>query len=191
MILTHGSYQQFRGELEPLLDEWQEEVVPNQVTLLPHNRYAPAYAWMFSYEKRLKYRIEELLGQRLREAEPRLFGADGVLSEALSNAFVHGHGRDPDVPILVATAVGRGGLAFSVRDRGPGFDVGPVLARLRSGGGHFRLAGNGLRTLDTTAGVRACFADGGRVLELAFDLGLHPCCRLKDASPCPQTTTPS
>jgi anti-sigma regulatory factor (Ser/Thr protein kinase) len=170
VIAVGRTYADLRAEVAPVVAEWCDAVLPRSVELLPHNRYAPAYAWMFSYEKRLKYRVEELAGRRLGPAEPLLFGPDGALSEALSNAFVHGHRRDLDLAIEVAVALGRCAVALSVRDRGPGFDVAATLERLARGAGHFAIAGNGLRTLSRRDEVIASFGDGGRSLHLAVRL---------------------
>ncbi len=117
------------------------------------------------------YRVEEVLGRRLGALERILFGADGVLSEGLSNAFVHGHRRDPKRAIRVVCRVGSWGLAFSIHDHGEGFDVQEAMAKLSRGGSYFHLAGNGLRALMGARGVVASFEDGGRVLNIkvAFD----------------------
>jgi serine/threonine-protein kinase RsbW len=51
-----------------------------------------------------------------------------ALSEALSNAVVHGNSGRPGLPVLVVLAIvpGRGALV-DVRDFGPGFDVAALL----------------------------------------------------------------
>ncbi len=51
-----------------------------------------------------------------------------ALSEALSNAVVHGNSGRPGRPVIVALAIipGRGALV-DVRDFGPGFDVAALL----------------------------------------------------------------
>ncbi len=153
-------------EIAPLVAQWQDELVPCEVRPLPHATYSPRYAWMFTYEKDLKRRLIAARGGSLGPWEPRLFGADGALSEGLSNAFLHGHRRQPEVPILVRCWVGQGGLLFAVSDQGPGFDVEAALGRLRSGAGYFHVAGNGLRALAAAADIRASWADGGRTLLL-------------------------
>ena len=151
--------------------QWTDAVAPASVELLDNHRYSPRYAWMYSYEKRLKYRIEEVLDRPLGELEKDLFGADGVLSEALSNAFVHGHRRDQHKVIEVTCHVGEHGLLFSIRDQGEGFDAGRAMSLLKRGGTYFHMAGNGLRALAEKPGVVASYESRGTVLHImvAFD----------------------
>jgi len=170
MILPGWSFDEMREDVESVLAEWCEDVVPRHVELLPNNRYSPVYAWMFSYEKRLKYRIEDVIGRPLDRTEAAIFGADGAFSEALSNAFVHGHQRDPGLPIEVRCCVGTRGLAFAIRDRGEGFDVERVVRAAARGGGYFSFAGNGLRALSHHPEVAACYENGGRMLLLRVGL---------------------
>ncbi len=165
MIVSYG-FDRMVDMVSPVVLRWAEEVVPRSVELLPNNRYSPRYAWMFSFEKRLKYRIEDALGRRLGSLERELFGADGAFSEGLSNAFVHGHGRDPSRPIGIHCAVGLQGLAFSIRDRGPGFAVAEQLELARQGSSRYHFAGNGLRVLVSAPGIHAFYEGGGRRLDL-------------------------
>lgn len=170
MIVEDVGLEAMRGDVGAQLDEWRDVVVPSGVESRATHQYSPRYAWMFSYEKRLRDRVQEALGRPLGPVERVLFGADGVLSEALSNAFVHGHGRDPDRPIEVGCLVGSRALAFSIRDSGAGFDSGEVLKGLAGGGTYFHLAGNGLRALHGQPGVIASYTEGGTVLNLRVDL---------------------
>jgi hypothetical protein len=158
------------ADIAPVLDQWQDEVVPRDVPPHPHATYSPRYAWMFAYEKDLKRRLVSAIGGPLGPWEPRLFGADGALSEGLSNAFLHGHRRQPDLPILVRCWVGGEGFLIAVSDQGPGFAVEAALRRLRSGAGYFHVAGNGLRSLAAAPGIRASWVDGGRTLVLLVPL---------------------
>ena len=171
MIVEDVGLEAMRGGVGAVLGEWRDVVVPSEVDCRAANQYSPRYAWMFSYEKRLRDRLQEALGRRLGAVERLLFGADGVFSEALSNAFVHGHRRDPDRPIEVTSVVGTRRLAFAVRDTGPGFDIRPVLEGLARGGTYFHNAGNGLRALHQREEVLASFTGGGSVLNLS--VGLH------------------
>jgi hypothetical protein len=166
MIADGLTLTQLCQQVAPVLAEWRDEIVPRAVELLPNNLYKPAYAWMFSYEKRLKYRIEDVLQRPVPVATERLlFGADGVLSEALSNAFAHGHRRLPDLAITLTCSVGRQGLAFCTEDQGSGFDVAQVVAGL-GGSGSYSYAGNGLRALQGNDSVLACYSNGGRALSV-------------------------
>ena len=154
----------------PPIEGWTDEVVPGLVELLPSSNYSPVYAWMYAYEKGLKRRIERLIGQPLGVWERRLFGADGAFSEALSNAFLHGHRRDPALPITIRCTVGERGLFFAISDQGPGFDSAAVLAARARSAPSFHIAGNGLRCLAETPGLTVWWADGGRTLRLLVDL---------------------
>lgn len=148
------------------LARWTDRVVPSEVDEIGHNRYSPRYAWMFSYEKSLKYRLEQVLGVPLGNLERQLFGADGVLSEALSNAFVHGHRRNPELPIEVEVAVGSRALLLVVRDGGDGFDHRLAVARFHAGRAFYHVAGNGLRALLECQTAEVAWSDGGRTLHL-------------------------
>jgi len=166
VIVFGKTLDDFRVDIAPLAAMWRDIVVPRNVEILPNFRYSPVYAWMYSYEKQLKYRIEEASGRSLGAAERLLFGADGVLSEAISNAFVHGNGRRTDLPIEVASLVGKGGMAFSIRDCGDGFDLNRTITAVARGRTYFKYAGNGLRALSDRDGVVAAYAEEGRVLNL-------------------------
>ncbi|MCP4902769.1 MAG: ATP-binding protein [bacterium] len=171
MIVADRPKRDLLAEIGESLAEWRDVVVPELVELLPNNRYAPAYAWMFSYERRLAYRIEEVISRKLiRREECLMFGENGVISEALSNAYAHGHGRSVELPIIVTCRAGRCGLLFSVRDHGSGFNVDRTLLEVRRGGQYFRLAGNGLRSIDCCADVVAVYSEGGREVTLFVPL---------------------
>jgi hypothetical protein len=167
MVVQELTFADLVVRLGPLAVDWQETVVPARIEALPSNRYRPDYGWMFTFERRLKERIEAAIGRRLeRTTELRLFGADGVLSEALSNAFVHGHRRDATRGIAWRCAVAADGLACEVVDGGAGFDVAATVARATAGGTYFHHAGNGLRALIDDDLVEAGWSDGGRRLAL-------------------------
>ncbi len=158
--------------LAPLRAQWEDRVVPDEVELLDHSPYRSGYAWMYSYEKDLKRRIEAALDRPLGSAERVLFGSDGCLSEGLSNAWAHGHGRDGRLAIHVRSVVSRRGLAFTVTDQGPGFDVDAVLAQAGRGSRRFfHFAGNGLRALLAREDLSFTFRDRGRTLQIYVPLG--------------------
>jgi len=169
-VIVRYDAERWRAGPGPLLGEWVDEVVPGRVEALSHSAYSPVYAWMFAYEKGLKRRIQRTLGRPLGPWERRLFGADGALSEGLSNAFLHGHKRDPSRVIRVACGVGRLALTFAVTDGGTGFDVGATVARATSGGAYFHVAGNGLKCFERTPGLEVAHTNGGRTLHLLVDL---------------------
>jgi len=157
--------------LQPIRAEWKERIVPATVEPLAHNPYTPEYDWMFAYEKRFQRRLEECLGRKLpRVWGKALFGGDGVVSEGLSNAYVHAHRRDGTKALEVSAAVGRKGLGLAIRDQGPGFDYRTVLEQAARGAdGFYHQAGNGMRALLLQPGLRFSFSDGGRTLCLLIE----------------------
>jgi len=165
-MIVELEFEEMIEATAPVVDRWSVVVVPGRVELLPNNRYSPRYAWMFSFEKRLKYRVENVLGKPLGNVERILFGVDGAFSEGLSNAFVHGHRRDPERPIRVRCCVGGGGLAFSISDTGDGFPVVEHLGSLRRGSARYHFAGNGLRVLMDSTTVQASYSNAGKTLNL-------------------------
>ncbi len=166
VIVPGGNLETFRSEIDPVLDQWKDVVIPRDVEIMPNFGYTPDYAWMYSYEKRLKYRIEACCRRRLGSLERLLFGEDGVFSEALSNAFVHGNRRRTDLPIEIVTVVGKRGLAFSIGDSGDGFDFEATLEAVARGLVYFKCAGNGLRALHNREDIVASYAGNGRILHL-------------------------
>ncbi len=163
-------FSQIVRRLSPLRAEWTDHVVPEAVELLPNHPYTPEYAWMYAYEKQLRNRIETALKYPLRSWERVLFGTDGVLSEGLSNAYVHGHRRDASAALTIRAAVSLKGLGFAIGDRGPGFDYHTLLDKAERGsGGFFHYAGNGLRTLIANPAVSFSWTDGGRSLNLLLE----------------------
>lgn len=156
--------------IAPMIESWTDTIVPAAIVPIHGPTYRREYAWMYAYERTIKTRIHRALGHSLGNVERCLFGADGAVSEALANAFLHGHRRDPGRPIELRCAIGRRGVAFLVRDQGPGFDVGAALDSLARGGTYFHIAGNGLRAIATALEVEAWYSEGGRALTLLVAL---------------------
>ena len=169
MLDNQLSRQYICEYLEPLLDIFEKEVVPGQVELLANNGYSLNYAWMYSFEKRLKYTIEGVLRTKFTYRQERLlFGAGGVFSEGLSNAFAHGHKKKMEIPISVWVAVSKKGLGIAIKDRGKGFDVEEVFGHYRKGKPFFHIAGNGLKALSLSKQIMACYRDNGTQLCLLY-----------------------
>jgi hypothetical protein len=154
------------AEIAPLLDEWRDPVVPASVESSPNSPYAVDYAWMYAYERGVRRRLERALRRPLGVWQTRLFGQDGVVSEGLSNAFLHGHQRDGSRPIEVRWAVSTKGVAAAIADLGPGFDVPARVRSLERGYGYFNVAGNGLKTFARSEEIHVAFRNGGRELHL-------------------------
>jgi hypothetical protein len=137
---------------------WEDEVVPARFPSCSDSPYRAGYDWLWQYERRLGRALAPYLGRQ----RSLLIGPRGLLSEALSNAFCHGHGRDGTRPIRVETAIGDAGLGVSVVDQGPGFDVAGLLARLRAGRRYYQVAGNGFRRMVEAETFGVFYGDGGR-----------------------------
>jgi anti-sigma regulatory factor (Ser/Thr protein kinase) len=166
--LTQETIEQ---QLQPVISVLEETVIPNQVELLQNNTYTLNYAWMYSFEKRLKYRIQDLLGYKLNfNQEKILFGVGGVVSEGLSNAFVHGHKKNPSLPISVWVSASKKGLGFSITDQGTGFDFEAILQSYRDGKSFYHIAGNGFPLLSNSMDFSACFQKNGTQLCLIYHL---------------------
>ncbi len=170
MIVCDLTFATICEGLVPVCDEWYEEVIPREVELLTDTQYAPQYSWMFSYEKRLKYRIEKAIGHRLGALERELFGPDGAFSESLSNAFVHGHKRDPNQTIKVRCTVSSKGIAFSISDQGCGFDVRQIVGAAENGSTYASFGGNGMRALCRREAIVASFCNEGRTVNIRLNL---------------------
>lgn len=171
MFAENLSQESIVEHLQPVISIFEETVVPQKVELLPNNTYALNYAWMYSYEKKLKYRIEDLLGNKLVYAQEKiLFGAGGAVSEGLSNAFVHGHKKDNRKVIKVWVCVAKKGLGFVIRDNGKGFNYETILKQYQSGQPFFSIAGNGFSRLFTSEGFSACYQKAGTQLCILYPL---------------------
>ena len=156
-----------RCALRPVRGDWTDIVVPGEIEAQPDCRYLPEYAWMDAFEKVLKKRIELAMGRPLRPWQKKIFGSDGALSEALSNAFVHGNRRHEARPIEVRTQVSRKGVGFSICDQGKGFDVQAFLEQAREKkDGYFHHAGNGLQCLIGCPSLSFAYSEGGSRLFL-------------------------
>ena len=68
----------------------QTGVIPRDFPDCPNSCYQPEYDWLFQYERQ----IAAFLAPWLRAYRYELIGEKGILCEALSNAFSHGHRKD-------------------------------------------------------------------------------------------------
>lgn len=122
----------------------KDRIVPKEFPPCPDSSYQPGYDWLFSYERR----IAAFLSKWLKPYRYELIGEKGILCEALSNAFSHGHAKDPCKPIIVRVILGTRGLIVQIKDNGPGFDVKATYQRYRELKQYYSTAGNGLRLMD-------------------------------------------
>lgn len=120
-----------------------DTVVPAEFPACPDSYYRPGYDWLFRYERQ----IAAFLQRWLQHHRYELIGEKGILCEALSNAFCHGHGKDPHQPIYVRVVEGDQGLIVQIQDSGPGFDVEKIFSSYRNGKSYYITAGNGIRLM--------------------------------------------
>ena len=104
----------------------------------------------------------------LRPFRYELIGQKGLLCEALSNAFSHGHQRDPYKPINIRVLLRAKGLIVSIKDTGRGFDVQHVFSGFQKQKRYFNTAGNGFRLMveSTTFGI--FYSNSGTVFHLLY-----------------------
>lgn len=121
----------------------EDRIVPVDFPEFPDSPYRVGYDWLFIYERR----IARFLEKWLRPYRYELIGQKGILCEALSNAFSHGHSKDPHLPIFVKVVLGKQGLIVRIKDSGRGFNVGEVYQRYCKNEKYFYTAGNGLRLM--------------------------------------------
>ena len=170
MLVPSRSFEETIQDIGPVIANWEDQVIPRRVEMVQNPRYSPRYAWMFSYERGLRDRIFRELGRKNRKIERLLFGAGGIVSEGLSNAFVHGHRRDIDRPIIVRCALSSEQLVITITDSGPGFDHEETLRKHRQGKNYYHIGGNGLNSFIENQQVEASYSDRGRCLTLKIPI---------------------
>lgn len=141
----------------------EEAMIPKECKN-PNSPYKPEYEWLFMYERRLAGVIEPWTAH-LRN---KLIGEKGILCEALSNAFCHGHKKDPLVPIDVCVYLGKKGLIVRIKDTGPGFNLSQVKEQFAKGKTYFHMAGNGLRQMIESPDFHIFFTDQGTGFNLMY-----------------------
>jgi anti-sigma regulatory factor (Ser/Thr protein kinase) len=142
----------------------EESVVPMDFPEHADSPYRPEYGWLFLYERQ----IAAFLETWLRPFRYELIGEKGILCEALSNAFCHGHHKDPRKPIAVRVWVGGQGLLVQIQDSGPGFDVQAVYQRFLANRDYYSTAGNGLRLMAQSQRFGVFHDDTGRRFHLLY-----------------------
>jgi serine/threonine-protein kinase RsbW len=113
--------------------------------------------------------VEPFVTQALRQFDIRedLFGNMLItLTEAVSNAIIHGNCARPNKHVYISTECSAGRICFLIRDEGNGFDpnalpdpTAPENICVLGGRGVFLM-----RNLCDTV----VFSDGGRTVELSF-----------------------
>jgi hypothetical protein len=157
--LTVARALQLIGPSEILM---AEDLVPARFPLAPNSPYRHGYDWLYHVERRLIHELKPwLAAHRLV-----LIGEHGLLSEGLSNAFCHGHGRDPQRPIHMTIRVGEAGVLVEIRDTGPGFTVRRTLQRFHAGKAYYSVAGNGMQRMAESQDFGVFFNSSGNAFHL-------------------------
>lgn len=141
----------------------EETLVPFQCKNI-NSPYKPEYEWLFAYERKLAAFLETWTAHLRNE----LIGERGVLCEALSNAFCHGHKKDPHLPIDVSVFLGEKGLIVRIKDTGPGFNPNTVKEQFSKGKTYFHLAGNGIRQMIESPDFHIFYTDNGTGFNLMY-----------------------
>jgi anti-sigma regulatory factor (Ser/Thr protein kinase) len=142
----------------------EDIVVPAEFPACPDSYYRPEYDWLSRYERR----IAAFLERWLRPYRYELIGEKGILCEALSNAFCHGHAKDPQQPIYVRVVEGDQGLIVQIQDSGPGFDVEKIFGNYRNGESYYITAGNGIRLMAESERFGIYYNDRGTTFHMLY-----------------------
>lgn len=149
------------GRSEVLLEE---DLVPARYPTAPNSPYRRGYDWLYHVERKLI----RLLRPWLADHRMALFGEHGLISEGLSNAFCHGHGRNPQSPIHLMIRLGEAGILVRIHDTGQGFHVRRTLKRFHDGKAYFSVAGNGIQRMAESQDFGVFFNASGNVFSLMY-----------------------
>lgn len=146
----------------------EERSTPAELPVAPHSPYRPGYEWLFLLERRIARVMEPWMKQDPRYACFRddLLGPGGLFTEGLSNAFCHGHGRDPQIPLELKLWASSQGVLLRLEDEGRGFDHQQVLSRLTAGRTYYQVAGSGFRHMCDHPIFQVFFTDRGTAWHL-------------------------
>ncbi len=145
---------------ELILDE---TIVPSKCPTNINSLYTPEYEWLFGYERKLCHFLKPWMAK----FRYQLIGDKGVLCEALSNAFSHGHKKNPVTPITIRVYKGRMGLLIRIKDRGEGFNIKTVFQKYSSGKAYYHTAGNGFKNMADSP-FDIFFTDNGSAFNLLY-----------------------
>jgi len=141
-----------------------ETLIPADAPEVHHSPYRNGYDWLFWYERKLAGFLEPWL----KEYRYDLIGEKGILCEALSNSFCHGHNRESKLPISIKVYLGQRGVLVQIKDSGNGFAVDKIKKNFRFGKPYFHLAGNGLRRMARSAHFGIFYCSKGNTFHLVY-----------------------
>ena len=145
----------------------RDTVVPAKFPACVDSTYRSGYDWLYQYERD----IAGFLAPWLKPYRYELIGEKGILCEALSNAFSHGHGKDPNKTINVEVFVGQRGLLVRMEDSGKGFNVDHVYQSYLKKKIYYHTAGNGIHLMASSSRFGIFYSAVGATFHLlyAFD----------------------
>jgi len=153
----------------------EDTIIPDEFPECPDSTYRVGYDWLYRYERD----IASFLAPWLNSHRYELIGEKGIICEALSNAFSHGHDKDPLKPIFFKVFLGARGLLVRVTDSGKGFDSRHVIQSYLQKKMYYHTAGNGIHLMATSRHFGIFYDPTGSAFHLlyAFDYnfeGLKP-----------------
>lgn len=148
----------------------RDAVVPADFPECVDSTYRAGYDWLYQYERD----IAGFLAPWLKPRRYDLIGEKGILCEALSNAFSHGHGKDPHKTIILEIYLGERGLLIRIEDSGKGFNVDNVHQSYLKKKIYYHTAGNGIHLMATSRCFGIFYSAVGATFHLlyAFDQDL-------------------
>ena len=139
-----------------------DRIVPKAFPPCPNSPYASGYDWLFLYERQ----IAAFLETWLKAYRYELIGERGIICEALSNAFLHAHGKDPEKMIQLRVLLGKAGIMVEIEDSGRGFPVSRVVEGFLNNRRYFLAAGNGFRLMAETPNFGIFYSPAGTIFYM-------------------------
>ncbi|MCK4508248.1 MAG: ATP-binding protein [Desulfuromonadales bacterium] len=159
--LTFDAALELLNKTELVFDE---TIVPKTCPRASHCPYLPEYDWLFLFERKLA----RFLDPWMKEHRPELIGSSGIVSEALSNAYCHGHKRDPSLPISVKVYQGEHGVMVQITDTGKGFNIDTMVSNFLVKKNYFHNAGNGIKRMFSSKVFGLFYAGRGTSFHLVY-----------------------
>lgn len=159
--LTYETSLALIGKAQLVFDEI---LVPKALPCTSHSPYHPEYDWLFLFERKLA----RFLDPWMKEHRPELIGSSGIVSEALSNAYCHGHKRDSSLPITVKVYQGEDGLMLQIKDTGNGFNIDAMVSKFLDNKNYFYNAGNGIKSMFNSKVFGLFYGDRGTSFHLVY-----------------------
>jgi len=90
------------------------------------------------------------------------------IRKALSNAFYHGHQKNPSKAIHLRVLLGQKGLMIEIRDQGSGFNSEEVYVSFQNKKPYFDSAGNGIRLMAASSWFGIFHHAGGTAFYMLY-----------------------